>query len=407
MSTAFSCGEGLVNNLLMKRRKKLTIALCKTLILAMLCMALPYNASARLQLNRQNTELHSRTNWLVTPSFKFDALCFLNVLTGDPFYVRYYKDEYLNFAPRLTPVARAALARLKRKLKDENKGIISAFLSLYFSATDDQTLDDMLQTLNHSARMKNTLKRTVYFNKGGWQLYESVRGDLRTIFVALKELGFADYWSQNVLPKVRQKISSVESRLVDYNVVTEVETRLGFALPSNTITVYMLYFSQPHGIRVIGARFITDISYPFTVVLQNAIHEMMHPPYDLAHDRELRAALNSLKTDSFLMDKIQNHNPSFGYNSFDSFIEEDCVRALDQVVGERLNVGREARQRWKEEDDGIHVFAVALYSTMKQENFNQSPGTFRDFLIRMIKTGKLAAGKIKPIYQAFYSSRAI
>jgi hypothetical protein len=132
---------------------------------------------------------------------------------------------------------------------------------------------------------------------------------------------------------------------------------------------------------------------------------MMHPPFDLARDRELREALNSLKADSFLMDAIKNHNPSFGYNSFDGFIEEDCVRALDQVASERLKIGRDARQRWKDEDDGMHVFSVALYSLMKQESFSQSQEPFREFLIRMIRTGKLAKGKIKTIYQDFIAKR--
>lgn len=387
----------------MKRRRKLTKLLGKSLTFVLLCAALPYPARAELRLNLQRTQKHTRTDWRVTSSFKFDALCFLNVLTGDPFYVRYYKNEYAAFAPRLTPSARAALANLKRKLKDENKAIISAFLSLHFSATDDETLDDMLHTLDKSERMEKSLKQTVYYSSEGWKLYKSVRVDLRAIFLFLKEIGFADYWKQQVLPKVQQNISTLERKLVDYNVVAEVEGRLGFALPSDTITIYMLYFAQPHGIRITGARFIADISYPFVVILQNALHEMMHPPYDLAHDAELREALNSLKSDSFLMDQIRSHNPSFGYNSFDSFIEEDCVRALDQIASERFHIGRDARQRWKEEDDGIHVFAVALYSTMKQGNFSQSHETFRDFLVRMIRMGKLRTGKIKLIYQAFYS----
>lgn len=373
------------------------------MLLALLFTALPHHVAGGAQSKQRSAKLHGQTNWLVSPSFKFDALCFLNVLTGDPFYVRYYKDEYAGFAPRLTPPARDALESLKRKLKDEHKVIISAFLSLYFSATDDATLDDMLRTLEHTGRMKSRLEQTVYFDKGGWQLFDSVRGDLRTLFIFLKEVGFPDYWQQNILPKVQRKILTVERQLIEYNVVTEVETLLGFALPDDTITVYLLYFARPHGIRVTGARFVADISYPFAVVLQNAVHEMMHPPFDVAHDRELRAALDSLKADSFLMDKIENHNPSFGYNSFDAFIEEDCVRALDQVVGEKFNVAREAHARWTEEDDRIHVFAVALYSMIRQEKFDPSRETFRDFLIRMIKTGKLAAGRIKPVYQAFYS----
>ena len=186
------------------------------------------------------------------------------------------------------------------------------------------------------------------------------------------------------------------------NVVAEIERALGFALPSNHITIYILYYSHPHGIRVTGTRLIANARWPPGIVMQNAVHEMLHPPYDLAHDRELRGTLAPLRRDRFLMDKIENHNPSFGYNSFESFIEENCVRALEQVIQERLDIAREPRRRWREEDDGMHVFAVALYSVMKQENYNVRGELFRDFLVRAIRSDKLGAGNIKPIYDAFY-----
>jgi hypothetical protein len=388
----------------MKRMRRLTCAvLCQILIFNTLNVALCARADAGQKSDGPNTAMHAGTDWRVSPSFKFDALCFLNLLTGDPFYVRYYKDEYAEFAPRLTPAARAALIDLKRKIKDENKDIISAFLCMYFSATDDQTLEDMLRTVENSERMKGNLRRTVYYSDGGWKLYESVRADLRALLLFLKEINFKDHWERSVLQKVKPKVESIGKSLAGYDVVTQVETRLGFALPSDQITVYVLHYVKPHGIRITGARFIIDASYPFRVVLQNAVHEMLHPPYDLARDRELREALDTLKADLFLVDKIRNHNPSFGYNSFDGFVEEDCVRALDQIVGETLKVAGDARQRWKEEDDGIHVFAVALYSLMRQESFDQSRETCRAFLLRMIRSGKLSAGKIKPIYDEFYS----
>src|SRR2546426_2402778 len=235
----------------MKGREKPVLSLSRReLMLMTLGALLPGPASARPQVNRQNLATHSRTDWQVSPSFTFDVLCLLNVLTGDPFYVPYYKQEYARLSALLTPRARAALADLKRKLKDENKNIVSAFLCLYFSATDAQTLDDLLETLEHSERMKNTLKTTVYFDERGWRLYESVRGDLRTIFRFLREIGFADYWKQTVLPKIQPKITAVSRDLASYNVVTEIETYLGFVLPSDTVTVYVLYYAQPHGIRV-------------------------------------------------------------------------------------------------------------------------------------------------------------
>jgi hypothetical protein len=388
----------------MKRIKELTRALLsKTLLIAALYAAVPHTAGAWQPPDVRNRGPRVKTEWQVVPSFKFDALCFLNVLTGDEFYKRLYQEEYARFAPLLTPATRAALAGLKRKLRGENKVIIPAFLSLYFSATDDRTLDEMLLTLDKSESMKNNLRRSVYFSEGGWRLFRSVRKELRTILASLKEMGFADYWEKHVLPRLTEKAAALERRLFDYDVVTEVEAHLGFALPSNRITVYLLHFARPHGMRVTGARFIADISYPFIEVLRNAVHEMLHPPFDLSRDRELRVALEALRADSFLMGVIRSHNPSFGYNSFESFVEEDCVRALEQVIGDRLKIGRDARRRWKEEDDGIHVFATVMYSIMQQENYNGSHETFRDFLLRMLKTGKLAPGKIQQLHRNFYS----
>jgi len=355
---------------------------------------------------KQKSKMHSTTDWRIQPSFTLDTVCLLNVLTGDPFYVRYYKDEYARFEPQLTPAARVALANLKHKIKDENKNIISAFLALYFSATDDQTLGDMLDTLENSESMKRNLKRTIYYNESGWRLYESVREDLRTVFLFLKAIQFENYWRQNILPKIESKIIEIRKDLPKYNVINEVEKLLGFPLSSNELTVYILNYSQPHGIRVTGLRFLTDAAYPFKIVLRNAVHEPMHPPYNLTSDRELKETLGSLRADAFLMDKVNNHNPAFGYNTFEGFIEEDCVQALEQIINEKFKMEVEARKRWKENDDGMHVFAVALYSVMKEENFNGEREAFRDFFIRMIHSGKLQAGSIKPIYDAFYSRRA-
>ncbi len=349
--------------------------------------------------------MHNKTDWQIIPSFKFDILCFLNTLTADPYYLHYYQDEYDKFKSKLTPTAREALVNLKRKIKDENQRIISAFLCLYFSATEDKTLDDMLTTLVNSEGMRNNLKQTPYYNEDSWQLYESVRVDLNTVFQFLKDIHFQSYWTKNILPKEEQKIVSIEKDFPKYNIIVENEKHLGFALPSNKICVYMLYYSQPHGIKVTGTRFLTDIAWPFEITLRAAIHEMMHPPYDLTNDDELRNTLYLLKEDEFLMDKVSNHNPSFGYNSFEGLIEEDCVQALDQIISEKLKIEKEAHQRWKESDDGMHVFAVALYNVMKEENYNQKGELFRDFLIRMIRKGKLSPGKIKQIYNAFYKNK--
>lgn len=345
-------------------------------------------------------DLHSTTDWSLKPSFKFDALCFLNVLTGDPYYVDIYRKEYVQFEKQLTPDAKQALANLKRKIKDENKGIISAFLTLYFSATADETLDDMLMTLRDSRGMRASLKQTPFYDEASWKLFESVKGDLRVVFEFLIKIKFHEYWRGNILPKVQARVVEVQNQLPKLNIVPEIENVLGFALPSNKISVFMLHFSQPHGIRITDMRFLTDVGYPFNIVIRNAIHEMMRPPFNFKADTELLTEINKLQNDRFLMDKVVNHNPALGYNSFIGFVEEDVVQALEQVINERLKIELEARRRWRESDGGMHVLAIALHSLMKAEKFPVGKESARDFIIRMIRSGKLGPGKIEQIYEA-------
>ena len=348
-----------------------------------------------------------KTEWELRPSFKLDVICFLNTLTGDPFYLDYYKDEYAKFEPGLTPRVRTALSDLKKKIKDDGGGIISATLAINFSATDDQTLDDMLRSVKDSRAMQDKLRKTPYYGDDNWRLYESVRPDLMEIFRHLKYAKFKEYWNANILPKVNKRINEIKAELARYDIVSEVESHLGFSLSSKRITVYVLYYTQPHGIKVIGMKFLTDQEWPIKIVARNAAHEMMHPPFvDLKHDGELSDAINSLKQDDFIMDKVANHDKSFGYNSFEGLIEEDVVQAIEQLINEKFKIEIEARDRWKESDNGIHVFAVALYSLMKEEKFPKDHETFRGFLLRMIKTGRLSPGRIKPLYDAFYLTAA-
>src|ERR1700674_2968438 len=181
--------------------------ICHLLLIAVLGAVIPCHGTAAKRIDNRRVKLHDTTDWRIQASFKYDTLCFLGLLTGDPFYVNYYKNEYAKFEPQLTTTTSAALANLKRKIKDENGNIISGFLTLYFSATNDQTLDDMLRTVQDSERMKRNLKKSPYYNEAGWRLYESVRPDLRTVFVFLKSIKFEDYWQREILPLVAHKIA--------------------------------------------------------------------------------------------------------------------------------------------------------------------------------------------------------
>jgi hypothetical protein len=369
-------------------------------VLAMVCM---FSVCLPPQLPAQTSKFHTTTDWDLKPSLKFDVLCALNVLSGDPYYLAYYKADYDRLSPQLRPEEKTAFANLKRRIKDENGGIISAQLSLYFSATDAESMDDLISVVKDSSTMERNLKATTYYSEDQWKVYDAARPDLEAALRAMKRIHFEEDWEKHAKPAIDQSIATISKDLPKYNVIPAVESVLGSPRPSSKITIYMLYYSQPHGIKITGTRFLTHYSYPFRIVLRNAIHEMMHPPYDLANDPDLRAALQSLRSDGFLMDKVEHHNRSYGYNTLEGLEEEDCVQALEQIIAERFGMGGDQHRYWREQDDGIHVLAVALYSLMKQQGFPDGHETFPAFLKRTIQSAALSNGKIAELNRAFFA----
>jgi hypothetical protein len=307
--------------------------------------------------------------------------------------------EYEQFWRQFTPEVIPALKSLKVKMKDEGQKIISALLCLYFSATDDQTLADLLRTVEESSAMQATLKQSPYYEEEEWRLYETVRPELTTIFLFLQDIGFDHSWQATILPRITERIGSLRSELAQFNIVVEDEALLGRALPSNEITIYVLHYARPHGMKLLGSRFITDASYPLRIVVSNAGHGMLHPPFDLGNE-EIRASIASLQDDSFLMEVFAQRNPAFGYNTFAGMIEEGCVRALEQLINEKLGIASDARERWRSEDEGLHVFAACLYAVMRAEHHNERGEQFEAFFARQART-KLKPGSLKQVYDTF------
>jgi hypothetical protein len=366
--------------------------------LLIVCSAKLFNP---LLLGAETAPTHTSTDWQLKPSLKYDTLCLLNVLSGDPYYLHYYQAEYEHFHPLFTPEEQAAFAQLKHVIKDEGHGIVSAKLTLYYSAVDDETLPEMIRTAHDSAAMETVLRKTSYWSADGWQNYEAARPALEVALKALDRVGFPVYWAANAKPKIEKRIAEFSSELPKYNIIPVIESYLGFPLSSQTITVYLLAYSEPHGIRITGLRFLTHVSYPFTIVLHNAIHEPMHPPYH-ADDPKVREAIDLLGSDPLVMDKVQHHDPSFGYNTTAGYIEEDSVQALEQLVSERFGVARNACQYWKEQDGGMHVLAAAMYTDYKQASA-QNPKPYSQWLTHAVQDGQLRGGNLRETVQSFFS----
>lgn len=369
---------------------------------AILATALIFSLSLIFDQFQNNLLSQSMTNWKIEPSFKYDLCCFLNIITGDPYYKEHYPNELNPFENKMPADVQNAVSSLHKKLKLDNEIIISAWLCLYFSAIEGEELEDLIAAVNEPSGLKANFMKTPYYDDESWEIFLSVKDELLLIFQYLRDNGFKEYWSENIKPKIDKRIEAEKQGLDKYDVIAQNEKMLGFKLPSDTITVYMLYYNRPHGIKITGMRFLTSIAWPFEITIRTSAHEMMHPPYDYKNDAELMGVIASFNTDEFVMDKVNNHNKSLGYNTLDGLFEEDCVQSLDQIINEKLGVANDPKKRWLESDEGIHVLAIALYQIMKADDYNSNGEVFRDYIIRIHKEGRFAAGKIRGYCDKFY-----
>jgi len=340
------------------------------------------------------------TQWELKPSLKYDMLCFINALVGDEYYLQYYQEDYNKFHTKFTPEVTSALRELNTQRQKYNI-ILGAWLSNLYSATDDETIDDMIATLNNDSEIWNNIEYSED-DKHAFETY-GIK-NLKIIFNFLKENKFDSYWKENILPRINERIEEIKDQgLTKYNIIPEVEKYTGFKLSSNKITVYLLYFAQPHGIRIQGTNLITDISYDFDTVVANAIHEMLHPPFQ-RDNTEFIHARDKLKDDEFIQEKIASQDKSHGYNSYEAYFEENCVDALEVLIREKFNIlGVDAKDYFIDHDSGIDGLGVALYHLIK-EDYSTKGESFQKFFIREVNTGKLASGKVRKLYNDFYAN---
>lgn len=281
------------------------LVIISPILIPFVFQALATEVNADSELPRRST-----TEWRIESSLKYDVLCFLNILTGDSFYTGFYQEVFEKFSPMITVEVQEALANIKRVIKDENGGIVSALLCLYFSATEDETIDDMLATLDNSEMMQSNLMQTPYYELESWEAFDSIRDDLKTVLEFLRdEICFEEYWVNEIRPIIENRINETESELGTYNIVPEAEHYMGFPVSSNQVTVYLLYFVKPHGIKVTGMRYLNDQSYPAEFIPMTAVHELMHPPYDWEGDEELRNTMELFLDDSFVVIKSKTTTP--------------------------------------------------------------------------------------------------
>ncbi|WP_338869296.1 hypothetical protein [Myxococcus stipitatus] len=349
-----------------------------------------------------------RTNWVLRPSEAYDAICLLNLLRGDEFYTRFYPAEFQRFSALLEPKEKAALDHLTERMGKQAGKMVGPHLTLVFSVTGATTVDGLARAVSDEAAwkaMRRDFKATSYGEDSDFGEMEDVRQDLGVLFAFLQRIDFPSIWHAEYLPQVEQAIAQLGAQVAPHDVVGWDEDILGRSLHVEELNAHVLKFVKPHGIRVTGWNFLTDLTYPLSVTVKTAVHELLHPPFK--REGAIDARLTALEADPYFQRLVREHDPAFGYTTARGLTEEDCAEAIDVFVSERQGLLRtkDGKPRtgadfFRDHDDGIHVLAYVLYEELRRAEF--SPGTkYEDFILKLFDTGVLVPGKFEQRFRSY------
>lgn len=334
------------------------------------------------------------TRWHVRACPGLDAVVFIGALSGNGLQGEHYRQAVATMLPRFDEESIAALDRLT-EVADFSGTLVGPNLTLLFSAGPAETLNDVILSAQQpDVRLRPGLEASPYWHISEWEWFrDETVPDVLTVLLALRDAGFDDYWEEQAAPVLDKRLDATLRYLRRFDIIPEQERVLGRRLASE-IDILLLYFSKPYGIRITGQRFASHYSYPMEIQLRTAVHELLHPPFQ-RNSHVIFAPLVALREDPWMQSIVHNHNPAFGYNSFEELVDEDSTQALDQIIAERMGFAWGPGARWRTSDDGMHMLAAAIYHMLREDDYEETGGDFTVWLQSAIDRGMFTPAEVR------------
>jgi hypothetical protein len=121
------------------------------------------------------------------------------------------------------------------------------------------------------------------WNEAGGRLFRPVRPGLLAVLEGLRTAGLAGWRAGHAADDLRRRCAELRRSFAGYDLVPLAGQHTGVCFDARAAGLCVLRWAAPHGIRVTGTRFLTDIRYGAGRVLNIAVHELLHPPWPKGH----------------------------------------------------------------------------------------------------------------------------
>lgn len=310
-------------------------------------------------------------------SYNLDVLCLLNTLTGDEYYTKRHDEVFDTWYPQLSEGIKIKMQELA---DEQGNAMLSPTITLFISSLADFNKRSLVEMLSSFSEIEESMNRTQYsFDKNEFEKwFLQFKNTIIPLICELEDKGVRDYWEQHWLPKIQEKCTKIDNRLIDFK-MDEVLQPFG-NISTADCTIFLCAFTDPLGIKLCGNNLITDIRYSLDIILSNVTHEIFHPPYNQNMVREyVQILFNKL----WIKEAFNNQSPNSGYDTMEGFIEENIVEALGIYIAVKLGANIEPHEYFKNHDGGSHVVSPLFYKYLCK-NTKVREQSFEDYFIGFV-----------------------
>ncbi|MCL6458000.1 MAG: hypothetical protein K6T85_08335 [Gorillibacterium sp.] len=315
----------------------------------------------------------------VATSYTLDALNFLNVLTQDEFYVKRHVDDHHRFQAFHTEQNQRLMSEL---IRIQGRTMLSPFLTLVVSSVPDFDSIELSELLRSTDLLESYFSQTPYYEKEDWEQRKRLFDLVPETIHSLEKLGFKEYWHEQKRPYLIGKGEEIATFASQYSIFKEINDMLGPSSKIDHIILYLCSYAAPHGIKIAGPRYISDVSFRMAFTLGVAIHEMFHPPYRI---EQLDDPFNKLKIEPVLLAAFEKQKERFGYSTIKGFIEENVVEAMALYIWDKISLEKDPYGYLEKHDEGSHLLSVVLLKYM-QNHPKREAVNFQDYFNQFLNT---------------------
>ncbi len=336
------------------------------------------------------------TEWVVRPAPGLDAILLLGAASGDVMQAQPYAEDIEWVRSRFSADGLAALDTIDGVLRVRLGLLTGPTLAYYFSAGPVETLEQVIESAaDPIGRLKPGLMQSPQWDPQDFEAAVRLMPAVHTALLDLESAGFTQWYETGQRANLDAATVTNLKAVQSYDIIPEQERLLGRPLDPR-IEILLVNYAQPYGIRISGQRFVAYHGWDAQTQLRVAAHEIFHPPF-ARDDTELNQLLDTLRSDPWMSNIVENHDPKYGYNSFAGVVNEDSTQALDQIVSERLGFARDPGPRWRESDGGMHMLAPAIYQAMKISGFAETGGSYAEWFKAALRDGLLSPDSVRKL----------